>query len=55
MRTHSDNKPIVKPELVSLIMILEEVPDLLVTATVDHNFPDILTIRPLHDHLRRRQ
>jgi predicted transposase YbfD/YdcC len=44
MQTHSDNKPIVKPELVSLITILEEVPDPRVTATVDHDLPDILTI-----------
>lgn len=33
-----------QPELVSLITILAEVPDLRVTATVDHDLPDILTI-----------
>lgn len=33
-----------KPQLVRLITILEEVPDPRVTATVDHDLPDILTI-----------
>jgi len=41
---HSDSKKITKPQLISLITILEEVPDPRVKATVDHDLVDILTI-----------
>lgn len=44
MQTHSDSNRITKPQLVSLITILEEVPDPRVKATVDHDLVDILTI-----------
>ena len=43
MQTHL-NSNVTKPQLVSLITLLEEVPDPRVTATVDHDLPDILTI-----------
>ncbi len=44
MQTHLDATNATKTQLVSLITILEEVPDPRVTATVDHDLPDILTI-----------
>jgi predicted transposase YbfD/YdcC len=44
MQTHLNSTNITKKEFVSLITILEEVPDPRVTATVDHDLPDILTI-----------
>lgn len=44
MQTHHNSTIVTKTELVSLITILEEVPDPRVTATVDHDLPDILAI-----------
>lgn len=44
MQTHLNSTNATKTQLVSLITILEEVPDPRVTATVDHDLPDILTI-----------
>lgn len=44
MQTHSNLTNVTKTQLVSLITILEEVPDPRVRATVDHDLPDILTI-----------
>lgn len=44
MPTHLNSSPATQSQLVSLITILEEVPDPRVTATVDHDLPDILTI-----------
>jgi predicted transposase YbfD/YdcC len=44
MQTHLNSTNVTKSKLVSLITILEEVPDPRVTATVDHDLPDILTI-----------
>ncbi len=44
MPTHSNSTNATKNQLVSLITILEEVPDPRVTATVDHDLADILTI-----------
>lgn len=44
MHTHPDLTNVTKTQLVSLITILEEVPDPRVKATVDHELPDILTI-----------
>lgn len=42
--TTATNVTITKPQLASLLTILEEVPDPRVTATVDHALADILTI-----------
>lgn len=42
--TATTNHPATKPQLASLLTILEEVPDPRVTATVDHALADILTI-----------
>ena len=44
MQTHLDSTNVTKTQIVSLIPILEQVPDPRVTATVDHDLPDILTI-----------
>ena len=44
MQTHLNSTPVTKKQLASLITILEEVLDPRVTATVDHDLPDILTI-----------
>ena len=44
MQTHLDTTNITKTQLTGLLTILEEVPDPRVTATVDHDLPDILTI-----------
>ena len=44
MHTHPNLTNVTKTEFVSLITLLEEVPDPRVTATVDHDLPDILTI-----------
>jgi len=44
MQTHLNSSNVTKTQLVSLITILEEVPDPRVTATVDHDLPDILTV-----------
>jgi predicted transposase YbfD/YdcC len=44
MQTHSSPTNVTKPQLISLITILEEVPDPRVKATVDHDLVDILTI-----------
>jgi predicted transposase YbfD/YdcC len=44
MPTHLNSLNVTKTQLVSLLTILEEVPDPRVTATVDHDLPDILTI-----------
>jgi len=44
MQTHLNSNNVTKTQFVSLITILEEVPDSRVTATVDHDLPDILTI-----------
>lgn len=44
MQTHLDTTNVTKTQLVGLITILEAVPDPRVTATVDHDLPDILTI-----------
>lgn len=44
MQTHFDSTNATKTPLVSLITILEEVPDPRVTATVDHDLADLLTI-----------
>jgi hypothetical protein len=44
MQTHLDSTNVTNARLVSLITILEEVPDPRVRATVDHDLPDILTI-----------
>lgn len=44
MQTHLNSTNATKSKLASLLTILEEVPDPRVTATVDHDLPDILTI-----------
>ena len=44
MQTHLNATNVTKTQFVGLITILEEVPDPRVTATVDHDLPDILTI-----------
>jgi predicted transposase YbfD/YdcC len=44
MQTHLNSTNVTKKQLASLLTILEEVPDPRVTATVDHDLPDILTI-----------
>lgn len=44
MQTHHNSTNATKTELISLITLLEEVPDPRVLATVDHDLPDILTI-----------
>lgn len=44
MQTHLNTTNVTKTQLSSLITILDEVPDPRVTATVDHDLPDILTI-----------
>jgi predicted transposase YbfD/YdcC len=44
MQTHRNATHVTKSRLVSLLTILEAVPDPRVTATVDHDLPDILTI-----------
>jgi len=44
MQKHLNSTHVTKTQLVSLLTILEEVPDPRVTATVDHDLPDILTI-----------
>jgi predicted transposase YbfD/YdcC len=44
MQTHLNAPNVTKTQLISLITILEEVPDPRVTATVDHELPAILTI-----------
>lgn len=44
MRTHLHSTNVPNTPLVSLLTILEEVPDPRVQATVDHDLPDILTI-----------
>jgi predicted transposase YbfD/YdcC len=44
MQTHHHSTNVTKSKLASLLTILEEVPDPRVTATVDHDLPDILTI-----------
>ena len=43
MQTHLTATNVTKTHLVSLLTILEEVPDPRVTATVDHDLPDLLT------------
>ena len=44
MQTHHHSTTVTKPQLLSPITILEEVPDPRVKATVDHELVDILTI-----------
>jgi predicted transposase YbfD/YdcC len=44
MQTHHNSKPAPKNQYISLITILEEVPDPRVTCTVYHDLPDILMI-----------
>ena len=44
MQTHLNSTNATKNQLVSLLTILEEVPDPRVAATVDHDLPDILMI-----------
>ena len=44
MQTHLRTTHVTKTQLASLLTILEEVPDPRVTATVDHDLPDLLTI-----------
>lgn len=44
MQTHLNPTHVTKTQLTGLRTILEEVPDPRVTATVDHDLPDILTI-----------
>jgi predicted transposase YbfD/YdcC len=44
MQTHLNSTNVTKGQLVSLLTILEEVPDPRVTAIVDHDLPDLLTI-----------
>ena len=44
MQTHLDSTHVTKTQFISLITLLEEVPDPRVTATVDHDLPDILII-----------
>ena len=44
MQRHPNLTNVTKTQLVSLITILEAVPDPRVTATVDHDLADILTI-----------
>jgi predicted transposase YbfD/YdcC len=44
MQTHPNSTNGTKTQLASLLTILEEVPDPRVTATVDHDLPDILTV-----------
>jgi len=46
MQTPLNSMNVTKTQLVSLLTILEEVPDPRVTAIVDHDRPDILTIAP---------
>ena len=44
MQTHLSTHHVTKTQLTSLLTSLEEVPDPRVTATVDHDLPDLLTI-----------
>jgi predicted transposase YbfD/YdcC len=44
MQTHLNSTNVTKTQRVSLLTILEEVPDPRVTAIVDHDLPDLLTI-----------
>jgi predicted transposase YbfD/YdcC len=44
MQTHLNTTNVTKTQLGGLITILEEVPDPRVTATVDHDLPDVLAI-----------
>jgi predicted transposase YbfD/YdcC len=44
MQTHLNSTTVTKNQLVSLLTVLEEVPDPRVTVIVDHDLPDILTI-----------
>jgi predicted transposase YbfD/YdcC len=44
MQTHLNSTHVTKTQFISLLTLLEEVPDPRVTATVDHDLPDILTI-----------
>ena len=44
MPTHLNPNKVTKTQLAGLLTILEEVPDPRVTATVDHDLPDLLTI-----------
>lgn len=44
MQTHLSSTNVTKAQFISLLTILEEVPDPRVPATVDHELPDILTI-----------
>ena len=44
MQTHPSLSNVTKTQLASLLTVLEEVPDPRVTATVDHDLPDLLTI-----------
>jgi predicted transposase YbfD/YdcC len=44
MQTHLNSTNVTKTQLVSLLTILEEVPDPRLTAIVDHDLPDILII-----------
>lgn len=44
MQTHLNSTNVTKTQLASLLTILEEVPDPRVTATVDHDLPDLLII-----------
>lgn len=44
MQTYPNSTPVTKTQFISLITLLAEVPDPRVTATVDHDLPDILTI-----------
>lgn len=44
MQTHLNSNAVTKTQLVSLITILEEVPDPRVTCTVDHDLTDVLMI-----------
>lgn len=44
MQPHLNSKNVTKPQLVSVITTLEEVPDPRVKATGEHDLVDILTI-----------
>lgn len=44
MQTHHNSTPASKPQLISLLTILDEVPDPRVQCTVDHDLQDILAI-----------
>jgi predicted transposase YbfD/YdcC len=44
MQTHLNSKNVTKSQFISLITILEEVPDPRVQSTVDHDLSDLLTI-----------